>query len=166
MKAHVEERPKQPVPAEIVGDLLASIRGAFYGDLDGKQWHQEKRFLMRVVTWPAAWFNRRGVTIRPDRYKAIFLGILDGIKVHGATAAVKFWPGYLLRCVQEHFRHHGDAYYEEGKAMRATVERALSQVTGRPQTDPVEALAHVHAVLAPRRTRARSRFLKRQLDLI
>ena len=164
MKAHVEERPKQPLAAEIVGDLLASIRGAFYGDLDDKQWHQEKRFLTRVVTWPASWFNRRAVTVRPERYKAIFLGIVDDIKVHGSTAGVKFWPGYLLRCVQEHFRHHGDEYYEEGKAVRATVEKALSQVAGRRQVDPVEALAQVSAVLAPRRVRTRS--VKKQLDLL
>jgi hypothetical protein len=165
VKAHVEERAKQPLPAEIVGDLLASIRGAFYGDFTDKQWHQEKRFLTRVVTWPAAWFNRRAVTVRPERYKQIVLGILDGIKAHGSTAAVKFWPGYLLRCVQEHFKHHGDEYYEEGKAVRSIVDRALSQATGRPAADPVQALAQANAVLAPR-TRARKIVPGKQLDLI
>lgn len=156
MKPHVEERPKQPLPAEIVGDLLSAIRSAFYGDLDAKQWHQQKRFLTRVVTWPAGWFTRKGVTIGPARYKAIVLDILDGIKVHGSTENVKFWPGYLLHCVQEHFRHHGDGYYEEGKAVRTTIERALSQAGSRPQADPVEALAQANAVLAPRTLRRKT----------
>lgn len=152
MKAFVQERPKQPLPAEMVADLLAAIRGAFYGDLSDKQWHQEQRFLTRVVTWPAGWLTRRAVTLPPERYKAIVLEILDGVKVHGATGTIEFWPGYLLRCVQAHFRVHGEDYYNEGKTVSAAVAKAMGSV-GRHQVDPIEALAAANSVLSKRPVR-------------
>lgn len=160
-KPHIEPRDKQAVPAEIVADLLQAIRGQFYGDLPPERFPQDRRFLTRVVTWPAARLTRQGVTLPPSRYKQIFLAILDGIKTHGATGEIRYWPGYLLRCVQEHWRHHGDDYYEEGKTARSLVEKALRSVTvsEAPRTDPIEALSQVAAVLrsgAPKKAARRS----------
>lgn len=152
LQSFVEQRPQQQIPSDIVDDLLAAIRGAFYGDLTDKQWHQEKRFLTRVVTWPARWLSGRAVTLPAERYKAIVLEILDGVKVHGATGSIKFWPGYLLRCVQAHFRVHGEDYYNEGKTVSAAVAKAMGSV-GRHQVDPIEALAAANSVLSKRPVR-------------
>lgn len=151
MKAFIEPRAKQSLPEQIVADLLGVIRRQFLADLAEKEWYQHRRFLLRVVTWPAAWLNRRGVSLPPARYKAVFLGILDGVKVHGATAQVKYWPGYLLHCVQEHFKHHGDELYEEAKSVRHSVERALSRVApGENPADTVEMLSQVNAIVSRR----------------
>jgi hypothetical protein len=94
------DRPKQSVPTEIVRDLMGAIRNQFYPDTlcagAEKQWFQDQQFLkVRVVLWPAAWLNKRGVTLKPDRYKQILLDIFADIKRHGATGAIKYWPGYL-----------------------------------------------------------------------
>jgi hypothetical protein len=54
---------------------------------------------------------------------------------------------YLYRCVEEHLRHHGDAYYEEGKGIRNRVAMFMSTVEkaklGADRTVPI--LAEVHA---------------------
>jgi hypothetical protein len=147
VKPFVEDRPRQTLPEQIVADLLGAIRGQFCAELPVKEWCQQKRFFMRVVLYPAQWLSRRGVTLPPERYKAVLLGVFDGIKTHGQTASVKFWPGYLLHCVQEHFKHKGDAIYEEAKSARAAAERALSKAAVRPSADPVEALAQAASVL-------------------
>jgi hypothetical protein len=40
-------RPKQQLPAEIVGDILGAIRGQFYPDATPKQWAQDSVFIRR-----------------------------------------------------------------------------------------------------------------------
>ena len=145
------QRPAQETPAEIVADLMGAIRGQFYADLPEQKWWQDQRLIKSwVVLWPARWLEQRGVTLRPERYKEIVLGILDTIKRHGATASVEYWPRYLAKCLQDHFKHHGDEYYEEGKALRAVVESALAraQRAQAAQPDPVRVLAEAGQVLA------------------
>ena len=166
MGLHVEGRPAQGVPEEIVGDLLGAIRGQFCGDLTAKEWAQNRRFFLRVITYPAGWLTRRGVTLAPERYKAVLLEIFSEVKSHGQTDRVKFWPGYLLHCVQEHFKHHGDGLYEEGKATRTVTQRALSQIAGTRPVDPVETLAKAAAVLKVRRPTKKRPAKGAQLDLL
>lgn len=137
-----EARPKQSIPAEIKNDLLGAIRGSFYGDASDKQWHQDKRFiLLNVVLWPASYLNSRGVSLPPSRYKAIVLDVLMGIKQHGQTDAIKYWPGYLKHCLQTHFRIHGEEYYEEAKAIKAPLAAIVARTEGLPVADPVRVLA-------------------------
>lgn len=146
------ERPRQETPAEIVGELLGVIRGQFYGDTEAKRWFQDQHFIKRnVVLWPATWLDKRGVTLAPARYRAILMEIFQGIKRHGETGAVKYWPAYLMRCVQEHFRHNEDALYEEAKAVRTQVESAMRTIQrlkdATPASDPIQMLAQTRAVL-------------------
>lgn len=167
MKTFIEPRARQQMPREIVGDLLGVIRGQFCGDLPDKKWFQQQRFFLRVVTWPAGWLKSRGVTLTPERYKAVLVGIFGDIKTHGTTGAVKHWPGYLLHCVQEHFKHHGDELYEEAKAVRHLVERSLAQARpGAAAPDPIETLAGVKAVLSPGRGRRAAKPRRNQLSLL
>lgn len=141
----------------MVDDLLEALRGAFYADATPEQWHLDRFFLkIHVVTWPAFWLNKRGVTLRPERYKAILLGVFNEVKRHGATGEVKHWPRYLTHCVQQHFKHHGEEYYEEGKSLRASLEIALGKVEAARRTaDPVQAIGQAHDVLRTRRRQAK-----------
>lgn len=174
MKRPAQDRPQQPVPAEIVSRLLAVIRNQFYPDALGggdaaKQWFEDQHFIkVRVVLWPAAWLNQRGVTLKPDRYQQILLDVFTDIKRHGSTGAVKFWPGYLAKCVQDHFRHHEEEIYEEAKALRTSLERAMgiAGAAAARQPDPVERLAAAHQVLVSERKKRRCKPAEKQLDLL
>lgn len=165
MKPFVEPRERQDMPQEIVGDLLGIIRGQFCGDLSDKAWFQNRRMFLRVVTYPAGWLSKRGVTLAPTRYKEIVLGIFDGVKAHGSTGAIKHWPGYLLHCVQEHFRHHGDEIYEEAKAVRHSVERAMARLAPGEPENPTAVLAQVNSIVSRRRPKA-ARKPENQLGLL
>lgn len=166
-----QPRPKQQLPADIITDILGAIRGSFYGDLPPKRWFEDTKFLTRrVVTWPAKWLDSRGVSLPPERYKAILMDILQTIKHKGNTGVVSYWPGYLAHCVQEHFKHHGESYYEEGKALRAKLDIALSTCRSAVvrQPDPIRTLAEVHQVLSastPRRHPKSAQKPPQQMDL-
>jgi hypothetical protein len=169
------DRPKQAIPAQILADLMAVIRNQFYPDaLAGgdaaKQWFQDQQFLkVRVVLWPAAWLNKRGVSLQPDRYQQILLDIFKEIKRHGATGAVKFWPGYLAKCVQDHFRHHEDEIYEEGKVLRIHLERAMATAqaaAGASQPDPVDRLAEFQRMLSSTARKRRCKPAAQQLEFL
>lgn len=174
MKPTAPDRPRQSVPSQIANELLAVIRNQFYPDAQlggeaAKQWFQDQQFIrQRVVLWPAAWLNKRGVSLKPERYQQILLDIFADIKRHGATGAVKFWPGYLAKCVQDHFAHHEDEIYEEAKALRTQLERALAtagSATAR-QPDPVERLAAAHQVLSATARKRRCKPTADQLKLL
>lgn len=162
------QRPSQDVPAEIIGDLMAAIRNQFYADAPAKSWFQDQKFILRnVVLWPAAWLNRRGVSLPAPRYKEIVLEVFNGVKTHGQTAAVKYWPGYLMKCVQEHFRVHGEDYYDEGKSLRVSLERALLTASRAPQApDPISRLAEARRLIQPARRAAKPTGPKQQLSLL
>ena len=147
------ERPKQPTPQEIVEALMQEIRAGFYAGED-KKFFQDRDFLLRrVVLWPAGWLNAKGVTLPAARYREILHDIFQGIKQHGNTGAVQYWPGYLAHAVQTHYGVHGEEYYEEGKRVRAKVESALLIAGQRPAStpDPVAALAAARGALITRR---------------
>jgi hypothetical protein len=163
------ERPKQVLPGEIIADLMGVIRNQFYPD--NKAWFADQEFIRRrVVTWPARWLNGRGVTLPPARYKAILLDIFLEIKRHGQTGAVKYWPGYLVHCVQEHFRHHGEEIYGEAKALRNLVEHAVlagrRAADGAGSNDPVAGLALVHQALTSAHKRRPKAVKKQQMQLL
>lgn len=149
------ERSKQETPKDFVQSFLRVIRGQFCPDLSNDEWYPHERFCKRVLTYGAAWLNKRGVTLPPERYQAIYQHIFDTIKKHGQTGEVRYWPGYLLRCVQAHFKHHGEEYYNEGKSIRAATERAMMAFTRAQEAprapDPVQSMAQAHAILTARR---------------
>lgn len=156
-----EARPKQSVPGEIKADLLSAVRNSFYADAPEQQWHQDKAFIAReVVLWPAAWLNNRGVTLPPERYKAIILDVFNGIKQHGRTGAIKYWPGYLKHCLQSHFRIHGEDYYNEAKALRNNLSAVLKKASAIPTADPIRVLAEHRRDLLQARRKAPAKLLK------
>jgi hypothetical protein len=154
-----EDRPRQTVAVEIRNDLLNAIRNQFYQDAPADQFHKDKAFLLKnVVLWPAGYLDSRGVTLPPARYKAIVLDVINGIKQHGQTEVVKFWPGYLMRCVQSHFRIHGEDYYNEGKALRASLDKILKKAPQIPTADPIRVMAEARRdLLRAAKTRQKAR---------
>jgi hypothetical protein len=144
------ERPKQHLPVDIVTDLLTAIRNQFYAD-SRDQFLKDQHFIKReFCLYLASWLDKRGVTLKPDRYKALLLGLLNEIKTHGNTAAVKYWPGYLKHVLQQHLKHHGEDIYQEAKSLRTLAENSLlslshlnggANAAAEPTLDPVRALA-------------------------
>lgn len=151
-------RPRQDTPTDLVNDLLGVIRNQFYTE-DRNQWFKDQAFLRRnVVLWPADWLNQRGVTLPLDRYKKILLGVFNTIKIHGDTDAVHYWPGYLMHCVQEHFRHHEEEIYEEAKSVRVKLDQALGKLTPeqRVTADSMRILSEAYKLSAsPRKRRGK-----------
>ena len=163
-------RPRQQLPEEIIGDLMEAVRNGFYpGDA---RWFAQKNDIKRMVlTWPASWLFQRGVTLKPERYKAILLAVFMDIKRMGDTASVKYWPRYLRHCLQQHFKHHGDEIYDEAKAVRNQVENALmacqKAADAARGNDPVADLALVHrALTAGHNRKRRPSAAKEQLTLL
>src|SRR5437870_4946601 len=137
---------------------MGAIRGQFYPDATPKQWAQDSHFILRrVVLWPASWLTKKGITLPPSRYKQILLEVFNEIKVHGATDSIKFWPGYLAKCVQERFNKHAEELYQEGKNIRTLAEQVLTAAgTAKlpPSVDPITVLAeHRRDLLQARKTR-------------
>lgn len=162
-------RPKQELPADLVARLMALIRNQFCGDLRGDEWGKNSHFVKRnVVLWPAHFVcNVKGFTISAERYEAIMRDIFMCIKYHGDTGAVRYWPGYLMKCVQDHWKHHWEEYYNESKAARNITETALAGLGRLPvrSDSTVETLASVHSVLANKSKRRKRSFRTKEQAL-
>ncbi len=153
------DRDLQVTPEEIVADLMTVIRNKFYGDLPD-QFFKDQNFLRKnVVLWPAQWLDEKAVTLKPSRYKAILIDILTQVAIHG-TDTVKYWPGYLMSCVQRHFAIHGEEYYEEGKSLRAALDKSLTAISRAHDAprgvDPIRVMAQAQTLAkAPKRRPAK-----------
>jgi hypothetical protein len=142
--------PQQDSPEDLVHRLLTVIRGQFCADLTIKEWAQSQHFIRKnVILWPATFIcKEHGFTLPAARYEAIMRGIFHDIIRNGQTCTVKYWPGYLMHCVQEHWMHHWVEYYDEAKSIRNLAERALLACKAIPAADKtVETLALAHKVL-------------------
>lgn len=158
-------RPAQEMPHEMVTRLVVLIRGQFCGDLSDKEWFQHENFVrFRVICWPARFMAGKGFTVSPERYEEIMRAILADVKRHGQTGEVRYWPGYLLRCVQQHWKHHWEEYYQEAKSVRSLAE-AVVVSAGRAQAEDrgVEALALAHKVLTGQRRKPKAAAAPKQL---
>lgn len=146
-----ERQPlKQDMPADMVERLLKTIRGQFCGDMPNKKWFSLRSWFYRfVLLWPARFMVGKGFIIPPKRYEEIMLAIFMDVKRHGATDAVRHWNGYLLKCVQDHWHHNWETYYQEAKSARRVAEAALLACKTVPREDrTIEHLAAAQAVLA------------------
>lgn len=142
-----------------IEQLLGNIRSQFYTTTPDKKFFEDRNVLLLAVTWPATWLKERGCTWSAERYFQVLRTILVGIKSHGATGEIRYFPGYLLRCVQDHFRHNSDAYCDEGKKTRNAWEMAIGKAMGAARADAlrrdeaaIDLLAQAHRVVAVRRT--------------
>jgi hypothetical protein len=163
--SEVPFRPKQQLPAEIAQDILSAVRHQFYPDSTPKQWAQDSVFIRReFVLYFAAWLDKRGVTLKPLRFKQVLLERLNEIKAHGATDRIKYFPGYLKHVLQQHLWHHGDDYYQEGKNLRALTESALATLPA-PTVDPIRVMAEARRDLLQAKRKKPEVKSNEQLDL-
>lgn len=147
-------------PTDLVSDLLRIIRNQFYPDTP-KAWFQQRDAILLCITRPARWFSDRGVSFPPRRYELVLHEILRTVKRHGATSEIRWFPGYLGRCIEEYLKHHGDDLYLEAKGSRNQAELALSRVRKGPapagDSDAVAPLLQARQILLQARKSARSK---------
>jgi hypothetical protein len=151
------DRPKQDTPEDLVSRLLTTVRGQFCGDMTPGEWGMHSHFIKRnVILWPARFMIGRGFTVPAARYESIMREVFQTIIREGKTGAVKFWPGYLMMCVQSHWRHHWEEYYRESQSARNLVASLIAGCKPVAHEDrTVEALAMAHQVLVKKQRKQR-----------
>lgn len=166
--ASPSDRPKQDTPEDLVARLLSTVRGQFCGDMTPGEWGMHSHFIKRnVILWPARFMIGKGFTAPAARYESIMRSIFQTIIRAGKTDAVKFWPGYLMMCVQSHWRHHWEEYYAEAKSARNLVASLIAGCQSIPHEDrTVEALAMAHKVLAAKQPKSRPAAAPAQLGFL
>jgi hypothetical protein len=135
--------------------LLGAIRRRFYsggGPVEQKRWHRERQDLIKALTWPAHWMNERGVSISQPRYRQLLEERLADIAAYGELKRRQaYFPAYLLKCLQDHFAHHGETLYNELKHIRNALYGLNIQVNiqhpGREHEKEIDALARTHRLL-------------------
>lgn len=156
------------VDERLLAELLTAVRERFYATKPRAEFHRDRRRLVQALCWPADWLERRGLFCSPSRYRAIVVARLDDVRTHGDPARYgAFFPSYLLKCVQDHFAHHGDELHDELKHIRNALEAATGSLrfaenAAAVHARQIDALAHVHRLL---RARAPSSSDPRQLAL-
>lgn len=156
-----------PLPTD---RLLERVRSRFYpaGPAD-RTFHRDRRMLLYALTWPAQWMASRGLPMAPPAYEKLLAQRLDDIAAHGDPQAYQpYFPRYLLKCLQDWFRHHGDDLYEDLKRVRSQldgVDRLLAALQNRAPENIVAPLAQAHAALKGQTRRKTAPKDGRQLDL-
>lgn len=143
----------------ITDDLLALIRRQFYQGKD-KEFYQQQDQLLQAVTYPAWWLSERGFSYPEGQYFDLVREILRTIALNGNVEQVRFFCRYLLTCVQEHMKHHGEEYLERAKGLQSVVDsvlhglRKMAVPAEAQQLGQVAAMAEAHRVLlATKKTR-------------
>ena len=135
--------------------LLDQIKAQFYDHKQPeKRFYQDRRMLLYALTWPAKWLDQRGLPITPQSYQQLITQRLQDIQTHGvAQHQFRYFPRYLLKCIQDWFAHHGDELYEQLKHVRnqlCTIETLLQQSAdsdAEPQHALITRMADAHQIL-------------------
>lgn len=134
--------------ASIVNDYLYRIRQQFYPDNE-KAFYQQRRLLIRAISFPAGWLDRRGIVFPEKRYRQLLDEILKGIMHHGNTGNIGYFAGYLFSCIQQHMKHHEEEYYDLGKSLRSKNDQSMKQIlSGLKVDEPAADAATVESLAA------------------
>ena len=141
-----------------VPELLEVVRRRFYAQQPPTHFHRDRRMLVYALTWPAGWLDSRGLTCSPSRYRTLLADQLDAICAHGDPARYgAYFPAYLLKCLQDWFRHRSDGLYAELKHIRNALDRILGSAAFASEVQPharhIELLAATHRRLHAQRAR-------------
>jgi hypothetical protein len=136
--------------------LLKHIQQQFYPD-NPKRFHRDRRMLLKAITWPATWLREKGLNetnVMPsDRYRQLILDQINEVKRYGQYMKYgEYFPGYLMKCIQNWFIHQGDGFYEQLKGARSLFDIALVKVQNLParevaQPPVVDVLAAAHGLV-------------------
>jgi hypothetical protein len=129
---YVEPRRQTKTSADVILGLCQVVHDQLYRDDQRKNFWSQNKELKAALTWPAEWFNERGIFVSGERYQEIMMEVIQEAKRHGATGVVGHWPLYLLKCVQSHFDANAHLYNDEGKRARDLVNRITAKLTGAP----------------------------------
>jgi hypothetical protein len=159
-------------PDDAVADLLRLVQQRFYppaGDANHAHFFRDRRRLVYALSWPAGWLAHRGLTCSPARYRCLVTARLEAIACHGDPRRYgAYFPTYLLKCLQDWFRHHGDELYAELKHLRNALDQILASpalaATMRRDAHQIETLSAAHRLLRPTSPRS-PRTDPRQLPL-
>ena len=156
--------------SDLITNYLHRIRRQFYPD-DEKGFFQQRTVLIDALTTPARWLDERGVRIPERRLCEILDEILKGIMNFGATGEIQYFCRYFLYAVQQHMKHQGDRYYEEGKSLRAITNTALEVLTKKQRARLGDAhdattsrLADLNRLLAATRVKKKKAVVKTDLQ--
>jgi len=125
---------KTPAQREMLEEIMGVIQRQFYPD-DFVGFCKQRRILVQAVTYPAWYLSTKGMEYPETRYRTLMMGILDDIKRKGNTAHIGYFCAYLLKCVQEHMKHHGEGYLEEAKKIQRQIDDVLHGIkSATPKT--------------------------------
>ncbi len=155
--------------AELTDSLLAHLQRQFYPD-DRQLFHRDRRLLLKAITWPAAWLREKGFNdptiMPPDDYRALIMDRINEVKRHGDYQKYRlYFPGYLLKCIQNWFLHQGDSYYDRLKSTRNLADIALARVQRLASPTPppipvVDILATAHSLIKKQKSSKRANATK------
>lgn len=133
---------------EYLQHWLRNLRMDFYQGATAKDqpakdkaFFQQRHQLIQALTYPASFLSERGVYLPGDRINQIMRVLVEDIKTHGNTGAIKHFGVYFLQVVQSHFKKNDETYYEEGKtaAARSVNSMKLGDIfKGMPDSDDGE----------------------------
>lgn len=136
----------------IINKLLPSIRQEFY--CDEKCFYYDKKMLIYALTYLASWLQRHNLKMTDKQYTQTLEKIIKDIKAHGDPQQYsKYLPRYLLKCIQNHLRHHGDAIYQELRCISNTIDQLtlmIEKIEPKPDFSFIEILQRTHALLKPK----------------
>lgn len=111
---------------EVMPRLLAAVQRRFYAGRGEREFYRDRRMLVYALAWPAQWLEERGLTCSGERYAALVTERLVAIAGHGDPEKYgAYFPAYLLKCLQDWFRHHGEDLYDELKHIRNAIDVVL-----------------------------------------
>ena len=154
--------------------LLETTRKRFYAQERHRRFYEDKRMLLYALTWPATWMHERGLSASPERYAQLVMQTLDDIVEHGNSERYqRYFPRYLLKCLQQNIQHRGDHLYNELKHIRShlyTVEKLMQNIQNRPPPDPgeqaVAIMTRTHLLLKRQNRRKRQASDAQQLTFL
>ncbi len=151
---------KEPVfgsklPLKMLEDLLAHVRAEFYAGKDAA-FFSERKQLLKAITYPAAYLEKRNGLPTPERYEEIFRKeIVAPLKKHSKYVPLRgsYWCAYFYQCVQHHIAKHWETYYEESKAIQRQVADVLHGLLKIKSEQPapeqrMSALVEVHRAVS------------------
>jgi hypothetical protein len=136
------------VAREFIDRQLDAIRKEFFAGKTDKQFFQERNMLEQAICYPAKWLDERGSMMRSTDYAEILATVLGTIREHGRKKRIERVSAYLLHCVEEHMRHHGEDYYYAAKSISSGVADAMQSIRrGASDANFVPVMAGVYQTL-------------------
>lgn len=138
-----------------IQNMLEHIEKQFYQNTHPKKFHQNKRMLIYTLTWPATWLEQRALHISQQKYEHIIKHITHQIIKHGKPHTYqKYFPRYLLKCIQQYFAQNEDKLCHELRHIKNNIWKAdqiIKAIKQHPNTNQthshIKAMATAHCIL-------------------